>query len=212
MHPRPGHPHSLHVRPSAREVLGSGHALTRLEDQLSVLLTRSLVVAALLCAGVIAVLDGLSMGLSLTVAAAAAEAALAARAALLAESRREQVLDLIIDGRGELPIEVVARQRTRLLDARRRHRLASAFDEIRDEALHPPPRHARVRPIFDRRVITAVAPELTTIARLLRDDAAGLRGIAMAQRLVTQGGSPLYRSDTRPLRDELHRLEYHLKR
>jgi hypothetical protein len=211
MHSRPGDPRSLHVRLSARELLGSAHPLARVEGQLSVVVTRSIVVAALLCAGVAALVEDLSVGLSLTVVAAVTEAALAARAMLLAEIRREHALDLIIEGRGDLPIGVVARQRRRLLDPARRHRLASALEEIRDEALRPPQRYTRLRPIFDPRVIAAVAPELTTIARLLRADPR-LSALAMAQRLVTNGGSPLYRSDLRLLRDELHRLEHHLKR
>jgi hypothetical protein len=211
MRTHPGDPHSLGATRSARELLGAEHPLARVEARLNVALTGSAVVAALLCAGVAALLDGLSVGLSLTVAAALAQTILAARVALLLESRREHVLDLIIEGRGDLPIAAVERQRRRLLDPARRRGLASAFEEIRDEALRPPARDPRMRPIFDRRVIAAVAPELTTIAALLRDDVANLRGIALAQRLVTDGISPLYRSDVRLLRDELRRLEYHLQ-
>jgi hypothetical protein len=175
-----------------------------------VVLTRSLVVATLLCAGVAALLDGLSVGLSLTVAATVTKAASAARAALLAETSREHALDLITEGGGDLPIGAVARQRRRLLDPTRRLGLASAFEAIRDEALHPPPRYTRVRPIFNPRVITATAAELTAIARALREGDAGLRGVAMAYQLLTDGGSPLYRSDPRLLRDELYRIQYHL--
>jgi hypothetical protein len=212
MHLSPGSPHHLHARPSTRELLGPAHPLTRVEDQLAVLHTRSLAVAALLCAGIAALLDGLATGLPLMLAAAVVEAALGCRAALLVDERRDHALDLIAEGHGDLPIAAVARQRRRLLDPARRRRLAKAFDEIRDEGLHPPPPRARVRPIFNPRVITATAPELTTIARLIRDDAAGLSGVAMAQQLLTQGGSPLYRSDLRLLREELHRIHYHLMR
>jgi hypothetical protein len=212
MHLSPGSPHHLHARPSALGLLGPAHPLTRVEDKLAVLHTRSLAVAVLLCVGIAALLDGLATGLPLVIAAGVVEAALGCRIALLVDSRREHALDLIAQGEGDLPIEAVARQRRRLLDPTRRRHLAKAFDEIRDEALHPPPPQARVRPIFNPRLITATAPELTTIARLLRDDAAGLSGIAMAHQLLTQGGSPLYRSDPRLLREELHRIHYHLLR
>jgi hypothetical protein len=210
MHLSPGTPHHLHGRPATRELLGPAHPLTRVEDKLAVLHTRSLVVAALLCAGIAAFLDGLATGLPLTIAAVIVETALGCRSALLTDSRREHALDLIAQGHGDLPIDAVARRRRRLLD--RAGRLAQAFDEIRDEALHPPARHARVRPIFDARLITATAPELTTIARLLRDDDAGIRGIAMAEQLLTQGASSLYRSDLCLLREELRRIHYHLLR
>jgi hypothetical protein len=212
MHLSPGSPHHLHARASTRELLGPAHPLTRVEDQLAVLHTRSLAVAALLCAGIAALLDGLATGLPLMLAAAVVEAALGCRAALLVDARREHALDLVAQGEGDLPIEAVARQRRRLLDPRRRRHLAKAFDEIQDEALHPPPPRARVRPILNPRLITATAPELATIARLLRDGAADLRGVAMAQQLLTQGGSPLYRSDLGLLRDELRRIRYHLLR
>jgi hypothetical protein len=212
MHLHPGNSHRLHTRIAARELLGSAHPLTLVEDKLTALYTRSLVVAALLCAGIAALLDGLAAGLPLTIAAAVVEAALGCRAVLLGESRREHALELIAQGHGDLPIEAVARQRRRLVDPARRRCLAKGFDVIRDEALHPPPPQARVRPIFDRRLIMAAAPELATIARLLRDDTAGLRGIAIAQQLLTQGGSPLYRSNLRLLREELQRIHYHLLR
>jgi hypothetical protein len=212
MHLSPGSPRHLHARPSTRELLGPAHPLTRVEDNLAVLHTRSLVVAALLCAGMAALLDGLATGLPLVIAAAVVEAALACRAVLLADSRREHALALIAQGHGDLPIDAIAHQRRRLLDPARRRRLAKAFDEIRDEALHPPPRQARVRPIFDARVITATAPELTAIARLLRDDNVRLSGVALAQQLLTQGGSPLFRSNVHLLRDELHRILHHLAR
>jgi hypothetical protein len=212
MHPRPGDPHWLPPRPSALELLGPAHPLVRVEDQLKVLFDRSLVVAALLCAGVAARLEGVSAGHSLTLAAGVVETVLGGRAALLAASRRDRALDLIVEGRGDLPIDAVAHLSQRLLDPKRRDRLAASFDDLRDEAGHPPPPQARVWPIFNTRVITAAAPELTTVARLLRDGDAGLRGVAMAQRLLTDGGSSLYRSDLRRLQDELHRIQYHLAR
>jgi hypothetical protein len=212
MHLSPGSPHRLQARPSTRELLGPAHPLTRAEDKLTALHTPSLMVAGFLCAGVAALLDGLATGRLLVIAAAVVGGALGCRAALLLDSRREHALELIAEGHGDLPLDAVARQRRRLLDPARRRRLARAFDEIRDEALHPPPRQARVRPIFDARVITATAPELTAIARLLRDDNVRLSGVALAQQLLTQGGSPLFRSNVHLLRDELHRILHHLAR
>jgi hypothetical protein len=207
---RPGQAYRIQEARSARELLGSSHPLARVDERLDVVATRSLAVAALLVAGVAARADGVPMGLSVAIAAGVVEAALVARAAVLAQSRREHALELIADGHGELPLDAVARQRRGLLDPARRHRLAMSFDEIRDEALHPPPRHARVRPIYDPRIIAATAAELTTVAQLLRAEGAGIRGLAMASLLLTEGGSPLYRSDLRLLQDELHRIAYHL--
>jgi hypothetical protein len=63
MHLSPGTPHHLHGRPATGELLGPAHPLAHVEDKLAVLHARSLVVAALLCAGIAAFLDGLATGL-----------------------------------------------------------------------------------------------------------------------------------------------------
>jgi hypothetical protein len=59
-------------------------------------------------------------------------------------------------------------------------------------------------------VLAAVEPQLRDLARLLRTDAAGVRGIALLDRLVTSGTSPLYGTRVAPLRDELGRIRYFL--
>jgi hypothetical protein len=123
MHLSPGTPHHLHGSPATRELLGPAHPLTHVEDKLAVLHTRSLVVAALLCAGIAAFLDGLATGLPLTIAAVVVETALGCRTALLTDSRREHVLDLIAQGHGDLPIDAIARRRRRLIDPAGRRRL-----------------------------------------------------------------------------------------
>jgi hypothetical protein len=80
---------------------------------------------------------------------------------------------------------------------------------MRQEAARRP---GPVRPLFNRRVVAEVAPELATIAALLRRDHTGEQGVAMIERLVVDGGSPLYRDDVEALREELHRVHYLLDR
>jgi hypothetical protein len=175
-----------------------------------VLRTQALGVATLLSSGVVAVLDSVPAARALVVAAAVIESILACRAPMLTWRKRERALDVITEGRGDLAIDAVKRQRARLLEPCRRQRLAASLHAVRHEAERPIARSARTRPIFNVRVIRAVAPELTTVAELLRDESARLRGIAMSQRLILDGASLLYGTDVELLRQELRRIRYHL--
>jgi hypothetical protein len=56
------------------------------------------------------------------------------------------------------------------------------------------------------RTLSAATPQLAEIERLLRGDAAGLRGIALAQRLLVDGSSPLHGADAQRLSEELRRI------
>jgi hypothetical protein len=57
-------------------------------------------------------------------------------------------------------------------------------------------------------VVAAVTGELGEIARLLRSGEAAVRGVAMLERLLTDGASALYGEDVRTLREELHRIRF----
>jgi hypothetical protein len=60
-------------------------------------------------------------------------------------------------------------------------------------------------------VIRAVADDLCTIIRLDSDDPP-VRGVALVEHLLTDARSPLYGTESEPLRDELHRLARQLTR
>lgn len=57
-------------------------------------------------------------------------------------------------------------------------------------------------------VMANVRPELALIAVLLRDDAASVRGIAAAERLITTGCSSLFGPDHEILRQDLRRIAH----
>jgi hypothetical protein len=120
------------------------------------------------------------------------------------------VLDLIVEGRGDLPLHDVARERRCLLDRGHQHQLAGWLDGIRREA-EEPVRIGRTRPIFSVRVILAVAPDLATVAAQLRSADSSLRGVAAAERLLSDGTSSLYGQDENLLSEELHRIRYLLR-
>jgi hypothetical protein len=190
------------VRTEAR--LGVGHPLSvalwaarRTLDQLLVVAVVQLAAAAL-------AVEGYGTGPALLLAASVVQAWLGFRLLLLAESRRVACLNLLVEGcpPGEVP--ALAREWRRLSDSRRRAELA---DSLEDLAASSEP-----QPYFSVLVVTAVAPELRELAALIRDDAAGPRGVAFVERLVRYGTSPVYGRAIEPLRAELARARFLLLR
>ena len=205
------HPlHSPHSHPSADLLLGADHPLARVLERRRRLLEQSLVVAAVLSASIVALADGLRAARALVVAAAIVQSVLVCGVAMLSCSRRAHVLDLIVEGRGDLPLHDLARERRCLLDRGHQHRLADWLDGIRREA-EEPVRAGRARPIFSVRVIVAVAPDLATLAAQLRSADTNLRGVAAVERLLIDGTSSLYGEDETLLCEELHRIRYLLQ-
>ena len=195
------------ARPSARSVLGASHPLVRTIEALSAVARQSLAVAALLAASLVAA--GADAGWARPTAASAAVvlAGLAATAALLLQRRREEVVALIAAGDGDVPVRVVERERRRLLSSRMRGRLAASLGGLVDEATGPPAIPGP--PLFDPRVVTAVADELRDVAALLCSERSDARATALVWRLVCDGvESPLHRGEVEELREELGRIRF----
>jgi hypothetical protein len=199
--------HPPHEEVLADALLGADHPLVRVLRRRAELLEQSRVVAAVLAASIVALADGLSASLALVIAAAIFESALACDAAMQSCRKRDGVLELIVQGRGDLPLPAIACERRRLLDHGHQQHLAGWLDAIRNEDEHPV-RVRRAPPICSVRVIAAAAPDLATIAELLRSEDAGLRGVAATQRLLVDGTSSLYGHDENRLREELHRIRF----
>jgi hypothetical protein len=200
--------HSLGERSCARAFLGSDHPLTRVHDRLAQLARQLLVVGALVAVAIAATLASLPQARPYALVAAVAQAVLAVRAALLGQRRKQLALDLIIEGRGDLPLAAVARQQRRLLDWRTRSRLAAGCESLLEEALLGPKRLVPGPPVVAIAVVAAVAKELNDIIGPLRADDASARGIAFAERLLRDGGSSLYGRDVAALRADLGRARY----
>jgi len=159
-------------------------------------------------AGVIVIGRG---ALPVVVASALVTICFACRAALRRLDRQERVWDLIISGRGDVPVAVVRRERIRLLDPDRREKLARSYESIGDEPSASGRVECRACVIVSMHVVAKVRPELALVAALLRDDAASLRGIAAAQRLICTGSSSLFGCDHWMLRQDLRRIEFLLR-
>ena len=195
------------------ELLGPGHPLARdLESHAAVARDAPTVLAAAAC-GVVAAIGGEPWGVPVILGAAGALVLLAAAAAILHGRERTHALTLILDGRERLPLPVVERERRRLLDAGLRERLArSLLEMIGPEADRTAALTTGTPPMFDIEVLHEVEPEVRRLAEQLRGEPSGARAVALVERLVTSGMSPLYGRDAEVLREELRRLQYLLSR
>ena len=167
---------------------------------------RSFVLTGLMCVTAVAWPEGVHGALAVLVAAALVQGAIACELALLVQRRRGSARGLIIDGRGDLPFEPVQRERRRLQERSCCENLARSLDEVRDIAAHPVSWPPAARPLFSVRVVAGVENELARIAARLRAGPVGVRGVAMLERLLTQGTSAFYGSDIHALREELRRI------
>jgi hypothetical protein len=149
-----------------------------------------------------------SYGRALTLGAGVVHVALGVRWASLRVQRRELCLDLVIDGREQLPLAAVARERLRLASSRHQAQLALRFENLADIAARKPYQGERRRPIYSWRVLAATEPQLRGVAARLRTGRGELRGVALLDRLITSGASPLYGQQVGPLREELARGSY----
>jgi len=191
----------------AVDLLDSDHPFSRADARLTLAGERCVVVAAMLAAGVVALVDGLSIGAPLTVAAALVLTAQLVQVGVLSDARNRRAVELIAQGRGEVPIEAVERVRRRLLRPGHRARLARALDEIRAEIERPRAGACFARPLYCVRVLRPVVSEITEVAALVRGEG-GVRGVARTEQLITDGRSPLYGDGEELLRQELARIRF----
>jgi hypothetical protein len=194
-------------RADAQSVLGPEHPLARATTQLCVATKRCLAASVMLGLGVVALIYDMPLGVPLAVAAAAILTALIARIGALRAASNREALELIAQGREELPVEAVVRVRQRLLDPADRERLARALDVIRSEAGRAPGECHAIPPLYSVSAVRAVSSELGEVALLVRKSGA-VRGLAATEQMVTDGRSPLYRDEETLLRLELDRIRF----
>lgn len=171
------------------------------------MLRRQLVVASVaLAAGALGIAAGAYWAPVVLAAAAVVELALVSALVLLSSLARALAREAIIDGDGELPLRLLARERRRLANPRSQAGLAGALESLVRAAATWPRIHPAARPVFDVRQIRAAAPELEALAQLLRARPASPRAAALLERLLTSGNSPLYGRQP----DDLHRELEHI--
>jgi hypothetical protein len=191
--------------PSA--VLGPDHPLARAIDGLESVVRQLRVVSAVLIGSMIDFREGVAWAEDAALSAVIVLFGLAIVSAVLAQRRRDRALDRILEGHESVQIAVVQRERQRLRAARTQRLLARSIDSMVEEASNPAKPCVRgARPLFEISVVALVAEDLRAISRLLRAERASVRGVALAERLVSDGTSPLYGDQAPALRGELHRI------
>jgi hypothetical protein len=123
-----------HQDEAASGLLGPHHALSRALAVRRVLVKQSLLVAVVVFAGVLALIEHASEASSLLFGALAVEATLACAVAISTWHTHDRVIELIIDGREDLPLLAIERERRRLLDRGNRKALVARIDQVRQLA------------------------------------------------------------------------------
>jgi hypothetical protein len=210
------HPRSRPVRQAATEcaraeaLLGAGHPLVTVLRASLTAAEQLLAVAASLAVAATLLYEKSSFGLPVVVGSGVVQLALGCRLAVMASRRRDICRELIVAGRECLALAGVELERSRLSDARVRDRLARSFEDVADVGLGRRFEPQVGPPLLHSRVVRSVVPELHELARLLRADAAPVRGVALVEWLLTSGESPLYGPQRQHLREELGRARYFL--
>jgi hypothetical protein len=189
-------------------ILGADHPLVDVLRAMRTALDQALAIGATQAAGVGLLLTGHPWGLELFVAGSAVQVALALRLLVLTETRHDVCRDLIIDGGSARGLEVLDREWRRLTSPRHRERLAESLERLAATAARPLPRVPGSRPYFNVRVVRPVEADLREVGALLRCDEAAVPGVALAERLLTFPGSPLWAANANALAEELARIRY----
>src|SRR4051812_9560059 len=194
---------------SPDQLLGPDHPFARANDALAAVRRQVAAVALLLVGSLAALALGFGQAVTLVIGASIVLLGLGLVAGEQWDRRRHAARQLVLDGRESLPLAPIQRERRRLLEARTRHYVARSFERVLQHVTRrPAPVPVSVRPLFDVRTVAAVVDDLCEIVKLLNAGVGPARGVALAERLLIEGVSPLYGYDAIALRDELRRVRY----
>lgn len=198
----------MSMEPSS--LLGPAHPLTRAMRDSSAVTRQARAVAMVLAAALTAALNGLAWAWAGAAGSVAVLVGLGAAALALRLRARWAAREVIAGGGERLALAPIERERERLLADGTRSTLAASLERMLAQAtvttgrLAPP----SPRPVFDVGVVRSLADDLRALATALRDRPGSARGVALAEQLVTWGGSSLYGGDAARLREELGRVRY----
>jgi hypothetical protein len=189
----------------AQESSGCGHPLVRaLEVRMAV--AQQIGVAALI---LVLALGGLALGvpgaLEVTLGAGAVVGALAALIVGLLLAERRRAIEVILAGEA-LALEAVERERRRLGSPEAQASLARAYEWVLNAGPAPLAFGRAARPWLDPRLVEACAPQVRRVIARLRSGGAAVRGVALGERLISDGLGVLYGHDETALRAELDRV------
>ena len=187
---------------AAAALLGERHPLVGVLGRIETTGGQLVVVAAAQAAGLALWWLQMAPGMAVTIAALGSEAVLGCRLFLLHQRRREECVALIAEGRDDLPLHPVVRERRRLASPRYRKQLASAVEELAR------PQSFSARPPLDARVVGPLRPQLHELAQQLPRDDVSARGVALLELLISSPTSALYGAEPDRLRREVGRVRY----
>ena len=195
----------------AANVLGERHPLTRALARNRTVARQTVVAAAVVPAGVAAMIAHLPLGPVVTAATALVVVVFAAVWTSTRRTLVDAVHELIVEGDRSLMLPAVVRERRRLDSQKEQECLARSLEQALEDAwswYSTPPRSRGLPGVVCLRDAT---PEARAVIRQLRSGQVAVRGVAMTARLLTDGlRSPLYSGDRRRLREELARIRFAL--
>jgi hypothetical protein len=195
----------------AAQLLGPDHPVVQASDLLQRITRQSLVVAAVLAGAIAAFIAGRAWAWTLILGAGIVLSILALLAAGFQQCNRDHAIDLILNGCQNFPIEAIQDQRQRLLSARTRLRLARSLMQTVEELSQRARCQGRgSAAIFHPRTVADAIDDLLEVAHALATEEVSVHGVARAERLITEGASPLYGHDVIALRAELRRIRHDL--
>jgi hypothetical protein len=197
---------------AAESVLGRRHRLARaIATQHTLALQSCVAVLVIAAAGIGLAFDAPLAGLVVAVAAATSVVYVLAWM-LTRQVARNRAHDLIADGRDDLVISVVTREQRRLASRKERERLARSLEAFHRDAQRWHQILPQLRPPHGVVQLRHLTAEVEALSAALRRDRVRARGVALAERLITDGcESPLYADEREPLREELNRIRYLLE-
>ena len=200
---------ALHFPPLAESpasrLLGIEHPLVRALDRRSALRVEFAVAGVVLAAAVVAVGEGIRAAAAVAIGAAVAVAVAGVRMLLPLTRIRSLVLELLVEGRGRMPLPEVQAVRCRLLDARRRRREAEWLVRVADGRDLGLSARGGGAALISARVAKGARCELLAVAAGLHDETAAVEGLALVEQIAREPWSPLYGHDARALREALSR-------
>lgn len=194
------------MRDGGRASLPSNHPFARAAEAVGYTFRQCVYVAAVLVGSVIALIEGRPWATSLAGSAGAVLLTLAVLLAAHLQAQRDCAIELVLEGRERLRIAAVERQRHRLLSQETRYALASRLEDVLKQGSEGRKLGLLAPPLFEPRIVRAVANELGDVIESLRAEGISARGVARAERLVERAVSPLYGQEEEPLREELCRV------
>jgi hypothetical protein len=194
----------------AADVLGREHPVARASRWRDILVDQAVGASCLLAiATAVAVARHTPSAIAFASCAFVVETWVLAGAGFATTLLRGRARDVIADGDDGSEIVEITIERQRLVHHRTRVRLAQSLERALYEAEHWHEIPISTRPPQGVAQLATRGATVADVARLVRDPASGVRGIALLDRLLRDGyASPLYRGPERALDEELRRIRY----